>query len=96
MDPSWVHRGSIGVVRHCSTAGYIHITKDSWFGSCYTADTMVIIIQLYIIDFSFTLLLMVSTLERFFVLHHVEMVTTSGRQGINMLVRCVVGFKLDI
>ena len=61
------------------------------------------------IDFSFTLLLyrMVSTFEMFFVLHHVGIVATSGRKlpktkecnlsiGINMLVRCVVGFKLDI
>jgi len=50
---------------------------------------------------------MVSTFEIFFVLHHVGMGTTSGRKlpkkkecnlsiGINMLMRCVVGFKLDI
>ena len=49
---------------------------------------------------------MVSTFEIFLVLH-VGMGTTSGRKlpkkkecnlsiGINMLVRCVVGFKLDI
>ena len=58
---------------------------------------------LTLLFYSFT---MVSTFEIFFVLH-VGMGTTSGRKlpkkkecnlsiGINMLVRCVVGFKLDI
>ena len=43
-----IHRGSIvdpSAPFFIVPQPLIHITKDIWFGSCYTADIMVIIIQ---------------------------------------------------